>query len=98
MVVNTITGSNDCGALGPTYATEVISMDITDVYTIPPYANATATLQSSAVPLTLSDLQNCPSYSHISTDGAIQNDHPVSDTYNRCNPRLIFPIELKRLG
>lgn len=99
MIVNTITGSNNCGPLGPTYSTKVIPMDLSDVYTIQPYADATATTnEGPPALLTLSDLENCPNYKDISTTGQILATHPVDNTYNRCNPRLVFPVELKRLG
>lgn len=101
MMVNTLTGDNSCGPLGPTYTNEVISMDLTDVYTLQPYADHTVTTRMGPpLPLTLSDLtSNClNTYGTFSTDGAYINTHPVYGNYNRCHPRFVFPIELKRVG
>jgi hypothetical protein len=101
MMVNTITGGNDCGPLGPTYADKVISMDPTEVYTLQPYADHTVTTRMGPPqPLILSDLtSNCQeTYSTFSTDGAFVNTHPVYGMYNRCHPRFVFPIQLKRIG
>jgi len=101
MQVNTITGDNSCGPLGPTYAYKVISLDMTELTTLQPYADHTVTTRMGPPQaLTLSDItSNClNTYSSFSTDGAFLNTHPVYGNYNRCNPRFIFPIQLKRLG
>jgi hypothetical protein len=101
MMVNTITGDNDCGPLGPTYSNKVVSMGLTDVSTLQPYADHTVTTRMGPPQqLTLSDLEsNClNTYGTFSTDGAFVNTHPVYGNYNRCHPRFVFPIELKRIG
>lgn len=101
MRINTVTGANNCGLLGPTYADKVISMDLTDVSTLQPYADHTVTTRMGPPEqLYLSDLTiNCKeTYSTFSTDGAYINTHPVYGMYNRCHPRFVFPIELKRIG
>ncbi|TAQ90994.1 hypothetical protein B7494_g726 [Chlorociboria aeruginascens] len=100
MAVNTINARNDCGALGPTYVNAVVSMDLADVSTLQPYANSAATTRmGTPQQLTLSDLAtDCPKSSDISTNGAINNYHPIDDTFNRCNPRLQIPVQIKRLG
>jgi len=43
MMVNTVTGDNPCGPLGPNYKNLVVSMDLTDVSTLQPYADHTVT-------------------------------------------------------
>ena len=101
MMVNTVTGENSCGPLGPTFVNKVISMDLTDVSTLQAYADHTVTTRMGPpLPLTLSDLtSDClNTYSTFSTDGAYVNTHPVYGMYNRCHPRFVFPIEIKRLG
>lgn len=101
MVVNTITGDNACGALGPTYKDAVISMDFTELLTLQPYADHTVqTRMGPPRALTMQDiLSGCPgTYATFSTDGAFINTHPVYGPYNRCHPRFVFPIQLKRLG
>lgn len=101
MIVNTITGDNSCGPLGPTYSNAVISMDLTDVSTLQDYPDHTAASRlGPPLPLTLSDIiSGCPgTYATFSTDGAFVNTHPVAGPYNRCHPRFVFPVELKRLG
>jgi hypothetical protein len=74
-------------------------MDLTDVYTLQPYANAQATTPLGPPQiLSLSDLAtDCPQ-TQLSNSAAITNTHPIADTFDRCNPRLIPPIEVKRLG
>lgn len=101
MIVNTLTGDNSCGPLGPTYANAVISMELTEVSTLQPFADHTVTTRMGPPQqLVLSDLMNgCPgTYATFSTDGAFLNTHPVFGTYNRCHPRFVYPIQLKRLG
>ncbi|RFU28805.1 hypothetical protein B7463_g7552, partial [Scytalidium lignicola] len=101
MRVNTITGQNDCGQLGPTFKNAVVSMDLTEVSTLQPYADHTVTTRMGPPqPLLLRDLtSNCLStYGSFSTDGAFLNTHPVFGNYNRCNPRFVFPIQFKRIG
>ena len=100
-MVNTIFGENNCGPLGPTYSNAVFSMDLTDVSTLQPYQDNTATTRMGPPrQLVLSDLEfNClNTYGTFSTDGAYINTHPVYGNYNRCHPRYVFPIQLKRLG
>lgn len=100
-MVNTMFAENNCGPLGPTYANAVVSMDLTDVSTLQPYADHTVTTRmGQPKQLNLSDLQyNClNTYGTFSTDGAYINTHPVYGNYNRCYPRFVFPIQLKRIG
>lgn len=73
-------------------------MDLTDVMTIPPYANAKATTRDEIRQLTLSDLENCTAYSVTNTKGVLTDHHPIDNDYNRCNPRLFVPMEFKRVG
>jgi hypothetical protein len=99
MLLNTVTGFNECGPLGPTFSNKVVSMLITDVSTLPPYADSTThdRISTQERQLTLSDLLDCPSYSTI-PDGASTNAHPVLDTYNRCNPFIKYPEEASAIG
>jgi hypothetical protein len=99
MLLNTITGFNDCGPLGPTFVNKVISMLITDVSTLPPYADSTThdRFGSQEQQLTLSDLLDCPSFSTVPS-GASTNPHPVSNVYNRCNPYIKMPEQASEIG
>jgi hypothetical protein len=100
MLINTITGDNNCGPLGPTYTNKVVSMNITDVSTLPPYADATAVERIGAQErqLTLSDLLNCPSDTVAPASSILMDPHPILDEYNRCNPRLVFPHQASAIG
>jgi hypothetical protein len=101
MVVNTISGYNWCGALGPTFSSAVISMDITDVSTLQPYSDAAAaTRMGGPQQLTLTDLEHCPKTEKEPENiwSKIFDPHPNKDQYNRCNPHLVMPLQMKQLG
>ncbi|KFZ14262.1 hypothetical protein V502_06154 [Pseudogymnoascus sp. VKM F-4520 (FW-2644)] len=96
MVVNTIYGWNPCGPLGPTTSNAIFAFDITDVSTLVPYDDETATTRRSTRQLYLSDLgKNCPA---TQDSDAVTNTHPVKNADSRCNPNLIIPVEIKRMG
>ncbi|KAF8849930.1 hypothetical protein BDZ45DRAFT_752265 [Acephala macrosclerotiorum] len=73
-------------------------MALSDVSTLPPFADAAATARDPARPFALSDLEKCPAYSVLSTQGVLTESHPVSNVYNRCNPRMWVPMEFRRVG
>ncbi|KUJ10113.1 uncharacterized protein LY89DRAFT_740507 [Mollisia scopiformis] len=98
LIVNTLYGYNTCGPLGPNYVSQAFPMALSDVSTLPPYADVSATTRAPARPLTLSDLENCPSWSVLKTEGVLTESHPVSNVFNRCNPRLWVPMEFRRVG
>ncbi|KFZ23355.1 hypothetical protein V502_02165 [Pseudogymnoascus sp. VKM F-4520 (FW-2644)] len=96
MVVNTIYGWNPCGPLGPTTSNAIFAFDITDVSTLVPYADETATTRRSTRQLYLSDLgTNCPA---TQDSAAVTNTHPVKNADSRCNPNLIIPPQIKGIG
>lgn len=96
MVVNTIYGWNPCGALGPTTSNAIFAFDLTDVSTLVPYTDETATYRRSTRQLYLSDLGiNCPA---TQNSALATNTHPVKNDDVRCNPNLIIPPQIKSLG
>jgi len=107
MVINTLTAYNPCGRVGPTYKDYIISMDLTDVSTMRPYPDATARDRlGDPRQITLADLAtNCPKFSDtphdqtlIHSSGAIIDEHPIENDWNRCNPRLVMPAQMKSVG
>jgi hypothetical protein len=96
MVVNTIYGWNPCGPLGPTTSNAIFGFDITDVSTLVPYDDETATTRRATRQLYLSDLgANCPT---TQDSAAMTNTHPVKNADVRCNPNLIIPKQIKEIG
>ncbi|OBT73715.1 hypothetical protein VF21_07189 [Pseudogymnoascus sp. 05NY08] len=96
MVVKTIYGWNPCGPLGPTTSNAIFGFDLTDVSTLVPYADETATGRRSTRQLYLSDLgKNCPA---TQNSAAMTNTHPVKNADSRCNPNLIIPKQIKQIG
>lgn len=107
MVINTLTADNACGRLGPTYANYVLALDLTEVSTLQPFADATVRDRlGDPLQLNLNDLAtDCPknqqdpaAYMVYTSDGAVINPHPVANRYNRCNPRLVMPDRMKSVG
>ncbi|KAH8588060.1 hypothetical protein B0O99DRAFT_375216 [Bisporella sp. PMI_857] len=107
MIINTLTAYNSCGRVGPTYKDFIISMDLTDVSTMQPYPDATARDRlGDPRQLTLADLAtDCPKFSDrpegqtlIHSSGAIIDEHPIDNDWNRCNPRLMMPPQMKSVG
>ena len=107
MIINTLTAYNPCGRVGPTYKDYILSMDLTDVSSLRPYPDATARDRlGDPRQLTLADLAtNCPKFSDtpegqtlIHSAGAIIDEHPVENDWNRCNPRLVMPDQMKSVG
>lgn len=107
MIINTLTASNACGPLGPTYTDYTLSMDLTDVSTLQPFPDATARYRiGDSKQLDLADLAtDCPKFSDrppdqtlILSDGGIVDTHPIANDWNRCNPRLVMPSAMKSVG
>ena len=97
MVIDTLYGNNPCGPLGPTATSAIFAFDLTDVSTLVPYMDATATTRRSTRQLYLSDLGVDCSTSFDESSLRSQT-HPTKDVANRCNPSLVIPIEIKRYG
>ncbi|OBT53332.1 hypothetical protein VE04_06479 [Pseudogymnoascus sp. 24MN13] len=96
MVVNTIYGWNPCGPLGPTTSNGIFGFDLTDVSTLVPYDDMTATTRRATRQLYLSDLgKNCPT---TENSEAMTNTHPVKNADSRCNPNLVIPKAIKQMG
>ncbi|RAL63574.1 hypothetical protein DID88_003618 [Monilinia fructigena] len=103
MVINTISGYNSCGQVGPTMSNVVISMDPTDVSTIARYTASDQEVNTTpAALLTLNDIiSGCSTLTmtEASTDGAILNLHAIDNEYNRCFPAVAIPTpQIESLG
>ncbi|KAB8291621.1 hypothetical protein EYC80_006421 [Monilinia laxa] len=103
MVINTISGYNSCGQVGPTMSNVVISMDPTDVSTIARYTASDQQVNTTpAALLTLNDIiSGCSTLTMTegSTDGAILNLHAMDNEYNRCFPAVAIPTpQIESLG
>ncbi|KAI9640974.1 hypothetical protein NHQ30_010817 [Ciborinia camelliae] len=103
MVINTISGYNSCGQVGPTMSNIVISMDPTDVSTIALYTASDQNVNTTpAAMLILNDIiSGCSTITmtESSTNGAIQNSHALANDYNRCFPALAIPTpQIESLG
>lgn len=97
MVVNTIYGWNPCGPLGPTTTDAIFAFDLTDVSTLVPYTDVSATSRRSTRQLHLSDLAlDCSTA--MDTSSLATNTHPMKNDDVRCNPALIIPPEIKSIG
>jgi hypothetical protein len=75
-------------------------MDLTDVSTVPMITSG-ETKHGTATQLTLADIaSNCSEFHETrSTNGAITiSGKYTSNPWNRCNPRVIPPMQFKRLG
>jgi hypothetical protein len=96
MVIDTIYAYNPCGALGPTTSNAILAFDLTDVSTLVPYSKDGATSRQSTRQLYLSDLgTNCTQ----EFDGDIATEtYRTKNNINRCNPSLVIPAGIKRLG
>ncbi|OGE47004.1 hypothetical protein PENARI_c077G07662 [Penicillium arizonense] len=97
MVVNTLYGWNPCGLLGPSTSREVFAFDLTEVSTLVPYTQSTATTRRGTRQLYLSDLGTHCTGSYNQTELATQL-HPMKDDDTRCNPFLVVPAAVKRYG
>ncbi|TGO49120.1 hypothetical protein BCON_0220g00060 [Botryotinia convoluta] len=103
MVINTISGYNSCGQVGPTMSNVIISMDPSDVSTIARYTASDQQVNTTpAALLTLSDIiSGCSTITmtESSTNGAIQSMHAMDNDYNRCFPALAIPTpQIESLG
>ena len=76
-------------------------MPLSDALTIQQYASSAAVSRLGPPrPLTLSDLDNCPDlppdlWTYLPQIGT---EHPVADTFYRCNPHFVVPPEAWALG
>lgn len=103
MVINTLSGYNSCGQVGPTMSNVVISLDPSDVSTIALYTASDQQVNTTpAALLTLNDIiSGCSTVTmtEASTNGAIQNPHAMANDYNRCFPALAIPTaQIESLG
>ncbi|KAF7880035.1 uncharacterized protein EAF02_007672 [Botrytis sinoallii] len=103
MVINTISGYNSCGQVGPTMSNVIISMNPSDVSTIARYTASDQQVNTTpAALLTLSDIiSGCSTITltESSTNGAIQSMHAMDNDYNRCFPALAIPTpQIESLG
>jgi hypothetical protein len=106
MLINTLSAYNPCGQLGPTYTDLVFAFDLTEVFTFQPYADATVqTREGPPQQLTLADLAtNCPKDAKpeatmlTTINGVVIDEHPVANTFDRCNPALSMPDAMRSVG
>ncbi|KAF7935176.1 uncharacterized protein EAE97_008083 [Botrytis byssoidea] len=95
MVINTISGYNSCGQVGPTMSNVIISLHPSNVSTIARYTASDQQVNTTpAALLTLSDIiSGCSTITltEASTNGAIQSMHAMDNDYNRCFPALAIP-------
>jgi len=97
MVVNTLYALNECGRLGPTFTSRVFAFDLTNVSTLAPYTDHTASTSRTARQLYLSDLGvDCPT--SVNWSKLRHMTHPMKNGAVRCNPSLVIPIDIKRAG
>ncbi|CAK7212882.1 hypothetical protein SCUCBS95973_001611 [Sporothrix curviconia] len=97
MIVNTLYGYNPCGRLGPDVSSVVFAFDLTDVSTLVPYMEETASTRRSTRQLYLSDLGDDCDGSFMASTLTTQT-HPLKNTANRCNPSLVIPKAIKTFG
>lgn len=100
MVVNSVSASNSCGQLGPTYKSIVIAVHPSALSTIPPYANAAVTTRIGPTRvLTMSDIASgCPNNAGKPIQGEYVVSHPVEGVSARCNPQVVWPTQLLPMG
>lgn len=100
MVVNSVSASNKCGQLGPTYKSVVIAVHPSALSTIPPYADAAAKTRIGPTRvLTLSDIASgCPDNANRAITGQYVVTHPVQGQSARCNPQVVWPTQLVPMG
>lgn len=92
--VDTIHASNACGGLGPTVSNGIFAFDLAEVSTMIPHRSNGISTQSVRQ-LFLSDLEvNCPSTEPTAEEASAYLKNDV----NRCNPRLVWPMNMKRFG
>ncbi|KAG9254355.1 uncharacterized protein F5Z01DRAFT_102773 [Emericellopsis atlantica] len=97
MVVHTLYAENACGPLGPSTSKAIFDFDLTQVSTLVPYSDETATTRRATRQLYLSDLGTSCQASFNTTELATQT-RPVKDEDTRCNPFLVIPMDIKRWG
>ncbi|KAF4993523.1 hypothetical protein FGRMN_6452 [Fusarium graminum] len=97
MIINTMYAENPCGPLGPSAGREIFAFDLTEVSTLVPYADDTASMQRATRQLYLSDLDTHCTRSFNRTELATQK-RPTKDDDSRCNPFLTVPKKFKEYG
>ena len=100
MVVKSVSASNSCGQLGPTYKSVVIAVNPSALSTIPPYEDTAATTRIGPTRvLTLSDIASgCPDNAGRPVTGQDVVTHPVDGVSARCNPEVEWPTQLLPMG
>ena len=89
-----------CGnQVGPTIKNYAVGYDVTDVYTLQPFANTIATTRMGAPKqLQLSDLRmDCPKTTILPDDifDYLETNHVVLGKDSQCNPILSWPVDLR---
>ncbi|RGP69269.1 hypothetical protein FLONG3_7905 [Fusarium longipes] len=97
MIVETMYGNNPCGPLGPTFSRTIVDFDLTEVSTLVPYTDETATTRRATRQLQLSDLDTHCTRSFNRTELMTQT-RPVKGDDTRCNPFLTVPKKFKEKG
>jgi len=89
-----------CGKqVGPTIKNYAVGYDVTDVYTLQPYANTKVkTRMGDPKQLQLSDLRtDCPQTTILPEDmfDYLETNHVVLGQDSQCNPILSWPTDLR---
>jgi hypothetical protein len=97
MVIDTIHAKNPgCGPLGPTITNAIFPFDLSEVHTLKPtpFQKIGHTGSYAIEPLVLNDLAtDCPD-----NQAYLENPKYYTGNVDRCNPRLAFPMNIKRWG
>ncbi|KAJ4251817.1 hypothetical protein NW762_011114 [Fusarium torreyae] len=88
---------NPCGPLGPSASREIFAFDLTEVSTLVPYTDETASTRRATRQLHLSDLDTHCTRSFNRSELATQT-RPLKDDDTRCNPFLTVPKKFKEYG
>ncbi|EXK23944.1 hypothetical protein FOMG_19309 [Fusarium oxysporum f. sp. melonis 26406] len=97
MIVNTMYAENPCGPLGPSASREIFAFDLTEVSTLVPYTDETASTRRATRQLQLSDLDTHCTRSFNRSELATQT-RPLKNDDTRCNPFLTVPKKFKEHG
>ncbi|KAB8304448.1 hypothetical protein EYC80_003843 [Monilinia laxa] len=98
--INTMKATDLCGKqVGPTIKNYAVGYDVTDVYTLQPYANTKVkTRMGDPKQLRLSDLRtDCPQTTILPEDmfDYLETNHVVLGQDSQCNPILSWPTDLR---
>ncbi|ESZ97341.1 hypothetical protein SBOR_2271 [Sclerotinia borealis F-4128] len=98
--INTMKATDLCGKqVGPTIKNYAVGYDVTDVYTMQPFANTKVkTRMGDPKQLQLSDLRtDCPQTTILPEDifDYLETNHVVLGEDSRCNPILSWPTDLR---